>query len=127
MQRHIDYQEDVPCLGLVKLAAGTLLHRIERYRPVSIDHNRLTDSVPGRGCRRRWCIPCSGSIPCWRLCRLWRCIRCSLASCENAPTAKYAVSSVVDLADTRAALADTAGRAEACTSDRWVPMVGCFA
>src|SRR6266567_942456 len=89
MQRHIDYQEDVPCLGLVKLAAGALLYGIECHRPVSIDYDRLTDSVPGRGLCRRWCIPCSGSIPCWRLCRLWRCIRCSLASCENAHTAKY--------------------------------------
>src|SRR6266700_511270 len=88
MQRHIDYQEDVPCLGLVKLAAGALLYGIECHRPVSIDHNRLTDRVPSRGCRRCWCIPCGGGIA-TRLCRLWRCIRCSRAFGENAHTAKY--------------------------------------
>ena len=45
VQRHIHNQEDIPCLGLVKLRACVRLHRIERHRPIAVHYNRRADAA----------------------------------------------------------------------------------
>lgn len=45
VQCHIHNQEDIPCLGLVKLRARVRFHRIERHRPIAVHYNRRADAA----------------------------------------------------------------------------------